>query len=84
MELSESVNENRPSAKKAQRQSSAKAKMVKEDNKMRKEREEAKVRVEEIDEILKTSSTQKREVPILEDEKRILENKLAMFEVDDD
>ena len=84
VELSERVNENRPSAKKAQRQSTAKAKMVKEDNKMQKEREEAKIRVEEIDEILKTTSAQKREVPVLEDEKRTLENKLAMFEVDDD
>ena len=84
VELSERVNENRPSAKKAQRQSTAKAKMVKEDNKMQKEREEAKIRVEEIDEILKTTSPQKRDVPVLEDEKRTLENKLAMFEVDDD
>ena len=84
VELSERSGENRPSAKKAQRQITAKAKMVKEDNRMRKEREEAKVRVEEIDEILKTTSPQKREVPILEDEKRTLENKLAMFEVDDD
>jgi len=84
VELSERVNENRPSAKKAQRQSTAKAKMVKEDNKMRKEREEAKVRVEEIDEILKNTSTQRKEMPVLEDEKRTLENKLAMFEVDDD
>jgi len=82
--LTERSGENRPSAKKAQRQITAKAKMVKEDNRMRKEREEAKVRVEEIDEILKTTSPQKREVPILEDEKRTLENKLAMFEVDDD
>jgi small conductance mechanosensitive channel len=84
VELSERVNENRPSAKKAQRQITAKAKMVKEDNKMQKEREEAKIRVEEIDEILKTTSTQKKEMPVLEDEKRTLENKLAMFEVDDD
>jgi small-conductance mechanosensitive channel len=84
VELSERVNENRPSAKKAQRQSTAKAKMVKEDNKMQKEREEAKIRVEEIDEILKNTSTQKKEMPVLEDEKRTLENKLAMFEVDDD
>jgi len=84
VELSERSGENRPSAKKVQRQITAKAKMVKEDNRMRKEREEAKVRVEEIDEILKTTSPQKREVPILEDEKRTLENKLAMFEVDDD
>ncbi|HIF90628.1 MAG TPA: mechanosensitive ion channel family protein [Candidatus Poseidoniales archaeon] len=84
VELTERSGENRPSAKKAQRQSTAKAKMVKEENKMRKEREEAKTRVVEIDEILKTTSAQKRDVPVLEDEKRTLENKLAMFEVDDD
>ena len=84
VELTERSGENRPSAKKAQRQITAKAKMVKEDNKMQKEREEAKIRVEEIDEILKTTSTQKKEMPVLEDEKRTLENKLAMFEVDDD
>ena len=84
VELPEMTGENRPSAKKTQRQSTAKAKMAKEEKRMRKEREEAKVRVEEIDEILKTTSAQKREVPVLEDEKRTLENKLAMFEVDDD
>ena len=58
--------------------------MAKEDNRMRKDREDAKNRIEEIEIILSKAALKNKEMPDLEDEKRSLENTLAMFEVDDD
>jgi small-conductance mechanosensitive channel len=84
VELSEMVGDEATSKTKAKRQNAAKAKMAKEDNRMRKDREDAKNRIEEIEIILSKAALKNKEMPDLEDEKRSLENTLAMFEVDDD
>jgi len=84
VELSEMVGDEATSKTKAKRQSAAKAKMAKEDNRMRKDREDAKNRIEEIEIILSKAALKNKEMPDLGDEKRSLENTLAMFEVDDD
>jgi len=84
VELSEMVGDEATSKTKAKRQSAAKAKMAKEDNRMRKDREDARDRIEEIEISLSKAALKNKEMPDLEDEKRSLENTLAMFEVDDD
>lgn len=69
---------------KASRQRIAKIQMTKEEKKQQRERESAKSRVEEIEALLKDADIDKKEIPELEEEKRVLENTLAMFEMDDD
>ena len=55
-----------------------------EEKKQQKERERTKNRVEEIEALLKDAEIDKKDIPELEEEKRVLENSLAMFEMDDD
>ena len=84
VELSEMAGGDDTDRMKARRQSASKAKMAEVEDKMRQEREDAKDRLEEIEKLLQQSSTDKKEMPELEDEKRSLENTLAMHEVDDE
>ena len=84
VELSEMAGGDNTDRMKARRQSASKAKMAEVEDKMRQEREDAKDRLEEIEKLLQQSSTDKKEMPELEDEKRSLENTLAMHEVDDE
>ena len=69
---------------KASRQRLAKVHMTKEDKKQQIEREKAKSRVGEIVTLLTQPENKKIDIPELEEEKRVLENTLAMFEIDDD
>ena len=58
--------------------------MTKEDKKQQIEREKAKSRVGEIVTLLTQPENKKIDIPELEEEKRVLENTLAMIEIDDD
>jgi hypothetical protein len=69
---------------KASRQSDARVKMAKVEKRLHKERKDAKTRVEEIDQLLEKASKDEKDVPELEEEKRSLENSLAMYEVNDE
>lgn len=82
VKLSEMAGDDGISKKKAKRQSTAKAKMTKEENRLLKEREYTKNRLEEIQIILKESALEDEELQELEDEKRTLENQLAVYEVE--
>ncbi len=69
---------------KASRQRLAKMHMTKEDKKQQIERGKAKSRVGEIEALLTQPENKEIDIPELEEEKRALENSLAMFEIDDD
>jgi small-conductance mechanosensitive channel len=82
--LPEKIGEGITKNSKASRQSDARVKMAKVEKRLHKERKDAKIRVEEIDQLLEKASKDEKNVPELEEEKRSLENSLAMYEVDDE
>jgi len=84
VELSENVGEEGTGKSKAKRQSDAKVKMAKEEKRLFKEREDSRKRIEEIESLLKETDSGGKVLAELEDEKRTLENTLAMHEVDDE
>ena len=84
VELSEMVGEDSTGRRKARRQSDAKVEMAKEEKRIFKEREDSKKRIEEIESMMKEADSGGKELAELEDEKRTLENTLAMHEVDDE
>jgi small-conductance mechanosensitive channel len=84
VELSEMVGKDSTGKSKARRQSEAETKMAKVEKRILKEREDTKKRIEEIEVIMKEADSSDKDIAELEDEKRTLENALAMPEVDDE